>query len=348
MPARRLSPLVLAALVAVAACDHAHDDTPAMPRVVVMNQAGGTLSVVDTKAGRVARTIDLAAQGVAAGSKPHMLHVHGGLWFVSLIGANEVVALDTTGRIVRRATTPSPGMMTMAPDGRIAVSRSLTATNPPAAVAYLDPASMAVEERLVPAPHPHALGHAGAFVYTASLRAPTLLRLAADGTIHGQTVPGGDGQSLGHLAISPDGRTLALSAELTGNVHVYTLATDGTPLHDRTIAVGGRPWHLHFSPNGKTLYVPLFGANAVAVVDVASGTVTRTITGYGLAQPYTATVSDDGRWLVVTNVNGNRVYGATANGTLVVIDTETFQIVRTIEVGAGPTGATILGAMHMH
>ena len=348
MVSSRFAPLALAVLVSIAACDHSHDDTPPMPRVLVMNQNDGTLAIVDAQAGRVARTVDLATQGVAPGAKPHMAHVHDGTWVVALIGANEVVVMDTTGRILRRAATPSPGMIAMAPDGRWAVSRSLTATNPPSAIAYIDPATMAVEERLVGAPHPHALGHAGEFVYTASLRAPSLIRIAADGTVRSQTVPGGTSQALGHLAISPDGTRLALSAELTGQVHLYTLATDGTPLYDATLAVGSRPWHLHFAPDSKTLYVPLFGADAVAVVNVANRTVTRTITGFGLAQPYTATVSDDGRWLVVTNVNGNRAYSSRSNGTLVVIDTETFRIVRTVEVGVNPTGATILGSHHMH
>lgn len=348
MSSRRFAPLALVALVAVAACDHSHDDTPPMPRVLVMNQNDGTLAVVDAQAGRVARTVDLATQGVAAGAKPHMAHVHDGVWVVSLIGANEVVVMDTTGRILRRAATPSPGMIAMAPDGRWAVSRSLTATNPPSAIAYIDPATMAVEERLVGAPHPHAIGHAGDYVYTASLRAPSLIRIAADGTVRSQTVPGGTSQALGHLALSPDGRRLALSAELTGQVHLYTIGTDGTPLHDATLDVGSRPWHLHFSPDGKTLYVPLFGADAVAVVDVTRRTVTRTVTGYGLAQPYTAAVSDDGRWLYVTNVNGNHAYSTRSNGTLVVIDTQTFEVVRTVEVGVNPTGATVLGSMHMH
>lgn len=349
MPSRRFAPVALAAaLLSVAACDHGHDDTPAMPRVLVMNQTDGTLAVVDAQNGRVARTLDLATQGVVPGAKPHMAHVHGGEWVVSLIGANEVVVMDTTGRILRRAATPSPGMITMAPDGRWAVSRSLTATNPPASVAYIDPVTMAVEERLVGAPHPHALGHAAGTVYTASLRAPSLIRIAADGTVRTQTVPGGPSQALGHLAVSPDGTRLAISAELTGSVHLYTIATDGTPLFDATIAVGSRPWHLHFAPNSRTLYVPLFGADGVAVVDVPTRTVTRTVTGLGLAQPYTATVSDDGRWLYVTNVNGNHAYSPRSTGTLVVIDTESFEIVRTVEVGVNPTGATVLGSAHMH
>ncbi len=349
-PLRLAAPAALLATVALAACDHSHGDEDAPTRVLVMNQAEATLSIVDADAGTVVRTLDLTAQGVSPNARPHMAHEMGGTWAVSLIGADEVVVLDTTGRILRRASTPSPGMISMAADGRLVVSRSLTATNPPASLAFISPTTMAVEERLVGAPHPHALGRSGATVYTASLRAPTVLRIGADGEIRATTVPGGQGQGLGHLAVSPDGRRMAVSAELTGQVHLFTLATDGTPLHDAALDVGSRPWHLHFSPDSKTLYVPLFGADAVAVVDPATRIVRRRITGYGLAQPYTATVSDDGRWLYVTNVNGNSAYTPrrAGNGTLAVIDTRTNAIARVIEVGRGPTGATVLGSAHMH
>ncbi len=348
-----MSRLPLLALLALplAGCDHDHGGHGAAPnRVLVMNQTDATLSLVDADAGTVVRTIDLTAQGFAPTAKPHMALVQGNEWIVSLIGADAVVVMDTTGRVLRRATTPSPGMVSMAPDGRYVVSRSLTATNPPASLAFIDPATMAVEERLVGVPHPHALGRSATTVYTASLRAPNLLRIGADGETRGVTVPGGDGQALGHLAISPDGRRLAVSAELTGSVHLYTLATDGTPLYDGTMAVGQRPWHLHFSPDSKTLYVPLFGEDAVAFVDPAARIVRRKVSGYGIAEPYTALVSDDGKWLYVTNANGNNRYTGRRQGagTLAVIETATGTVARIVEVGRGPTGAALLGSTHVH
>jgi YVTN family beta-propeller protein len=106
------------------------------------------------------------------------------------------------------------------------------------------------------------------------------------------------GQAVGDaygVAVSGDGRYLAISG---GGTHeVLLFRQDLSPLpwrlgssrdlipaellkgdgRFRRVALGGRPTELAFAPDGKTLYVANYLADAVQVVDAASGTLSRTI-----------------------------------------------------------------------
>ncbi len=95
------------------------------------------------------------------------------------------------------------------------------------------------------------------------------------------------------VAIGRDGRNLAVSCGGTHEVmlfrtgprplpwraggsrdliHVDLLKNDG---RFRRIALGGRPTELAFAPDGKTLYVANYLADAVQVVDAETGTLVR-------------------------------------------------------------------------
>jgi YVTN family beta-propeller protein len=93
--------------------------------------------------------------------------------------------------------------------------------------------------------------------------------------------------------------------------------------------------------------VPNKASNTVSVVDLESRTVTATIEGEGLAQPHGAVLSPDGRYLFVSNNNRNGTYTPTGDnpdaGTITVIDTETNEITKVIEVGTYPSGIGTVG-----
>jgi YVTN family beta-propeller protein len=75
-----------------------------------------------------------------------------------------------------------------------------------------------------------------------------------------------------------------------------------------------------------------------------SRTVDAVIRGNGLAQPHGAALTEDGKYLYVTNNNLDGTYTPTGSssenpvGTVTVIDTETREIIKVIEVGNYPTG----------
>jgi YVTN family beta-propeller protein len=103
------------------------------------------------------------------------------------------------------------------------------------------------------------------------------------------------------LALSPDGKTVAVTAAGTHELLVLRLPLPffafGGPgdhvepelLRDtsrfRRIPLGGRPLAARFTPDGKRVVVANYLANALQVVDVASGKVARTVPLGGPAEP---------------------------------------------------------------
>jgi len=90
------------------------------------------------------------------------------------------------------------------------------------------------------------------------------------------------------------------------------------------------PIGLAFSPDGGTAYVTNLGTNSVGVIDVASARLVETIST-GDASPFVVRVSPDGEQLFVAT-NGNLV---------LVVNTATRQIIKSIEVGFAPNGFAV-------
>jgi YVTN family beta-propeller protein len=115
-----------------------------------------------------------------------------------------------------------------------------------------------------------------------------------------------------------------------------------------TIDVDPAPWHPVFTPDGRWIYVGNNWGNSVTVIDMERREVAKVIEGDGIAQPHGSAVSPDGRYVYISNRNLEMPEGhskalhryrprydlgdnATA-GTVVVIDTETQEIVKVIEI----------------
>jgi YVTN family beta-propeller protein len=76
--------------------------------------------------------------------------------------------------------------------------------------------------------------------------------------------------------------------------------------------------------------------------------VEATIHGDGLAQPHGAVLSANGKYLFVSNNNREGTYEPSGdNGTVTVINTETKEIEKIIEVGAYPTGVGTFGGQQV-
>jgi YVTN family beta-propeller protein len=364
-PLRTLRALALILLAAAAGCAApAQSGADAQPTpaaaaghlLYVCNQNDASVSIIDMTTNRVVRTVDLTALGFSANAKPHHVAVEpdGSYWHVTLIGDGRIVKLDSRDRMVGQVPFETPGMLALHPtEDLLFVGRSMTAVNPPQRIGVLRRSDMLLDELAVFFPRPHALAlePRSGTIYTASLAVNQLAAVDAAEEVVKLLDVEGPAHALMQFAVSPDGSTLVVSAELSHKVLVFDITDRMAPRRTATIDVGPQPFDPIFTPDGRWVYLGNKAANTVTVIDMNSRTVASVISGRGLAQPHGIAVSPDGRHVYISNNNlgqahdmaaGHEAHAAPAapagRGTVVVIDTATREIVEVIEVGHNASG----------
>jgi DNA-binding beta-propeller fold protein YncE len=300
----------------------------------------------------VIETVDLQALGFSENAKPHhaVAEPDGSFWYLSMIAENTVLKLTPDNEIVGRIEMETPGMLAVQPGGNLLfVGRSMSAVNPPKSLGVVNRSDMSSEmvETFFPRPHALIASPDGARAYVASLASNQLLAMDASTREIELTRLGGATQTLVQFAATSDGTTLIGGGQVTGQLLFFDASNPAEIAVTDTLDIGAMPWHPVISPDGATAYVPVKGANAVAVIDMATREEVGRITGNGLAQPHGSALSPDGRYLFVTNNNKNGDYTPTGDdpksGTVVVIDTESREIVSVLETGRNPTGIGTFG-----
>jgi len=313
-------------------------------------QDDASIAIVDMDAVEVVSVIRLPELGFRPRAAPHDVAVaaDGENWYVSLVGEHQVLKLDAGNEVVGTFEMESPGMLGLSPLGdRLAVSRSMSATNPPRLLGLAHTAEMEAEELDVFFPRPHAVAFSpdGRFAYTASLGVNQLASIdLASLTVELLEVPGPQ-HALVQLALSPDGEVLVASGELSGELLVFSLDDPARPELVTAIALGPRPFDPVFAPDGQTVWVPIKGRDEVAVVETDDWTVVDRVLGGGLGQPHAIAFSPDGgRAFVSNNVpppgepSSTSSAGSPPKARLVVIDTTTREIEASLELGPNLTG----------
>lgn len=339
---------------------------PQGPKLYIVNQSGASITVVDQTRLVVDTVLDLKTLGFTGNAKPHHVVVEkdGAFWYVSLIGDGRVVKFDRNNKVVGQVRMETPGLLAIDPKhDSLYVGRSMTAVNPPKSLAVIKRSDFTmVEEQEIQLSRPHALlaSHDGKWVHTASLAENRIASVeTATGRVTLTTIPGVP-RSLVQFAQSPDGKTMVVGGELSNTLLVFDLtkAPPFTPVAE--IPLAGKPWDPMFSYDGKTLFVTLFGGNGVAIVDMKKRKVMRTVTG-DLAQPYDLILRKDGKYLFVVNQNTGAVKpGESAHdhmpgmagmpnmnpsdGWLSIIDVKKGKVIKSLMLGAGPTGMGAAGA----
>ncbi len=316
----------------------------------VCNQEDATVSIIDTERNIVIRLVDLTDYGLSSGSKPHHVAVEpdGSYWYVSLIGDNRVVKFDAEHRMVGMFVFETPGMLALDPASDwLYVGRSLSALNPPASIGKIRRTDMTGELIPIVFPRPHALTTSpdGRFVYTASLGQNQLITFDVAGDNVVFTAVDGPLRSFVQHAVSPDGALLAGTAQLTNEILFFDLTQPAQPVWSWSIAVNAAPWHPVFTRDGRFVFAGNKDANTVSRVSVANRRVEAIIVHEGIADPHGAALSPDGSTLYISNRNTSGSYvprhdlGDNADdGTVVVIDVATGEVLKVLEVGRFTAG----------
>ena len=165
----------------------------------------------------------------------------------------------------------------------------------------------------------------GTFVYVTDPAAGTVLRVdtRSDKVTATIRVPQGPPQL---LSFSPDGRRAFVSVfdrQYRANYVVYIDTSTDTVT--KAVAVDPGPYAVSPSPDGRTLYVPLYLQAHLDVVDIASGRMVRRIPAP--PNPHWLAYSPDGGFGYVTDHFSDVVS---------VLDLAADRIVATIPAGDGP------------
>ena len=319
------------------------------PLLYAANQDEALISVIDMERNLVIRTVDLTELGFSENAKPHHIAVEpgGAHWYVSLIGENRILKFDRENNLVGQVEFEVPGMMVVdSSSGRLLVGRSMSAVNPPRSIGIIDRDSLRLSEMDVFFPRPHAIAVAptGEHVYSASLAENRIATVDLAAERAELSSMEGPLNTLVQFAVAPDGEQMAAGGQMSGRFFFFD--TGGpTPTVTDTLALGGQPWHPVYTPDGRRVYVPRKTANEVSVLDAENPAVEAVVSGRGLAEPHGSAVRPDGRYVYVSNNNRKGTYtprydlpGNENAGTVAVIDTQTNEIVKVIEIENYPTG----------
>lgn len=319
----------------------------------VCNQGSAVISVIDMEHNVVIRTVDLQDFGYSVNARPHHIAVapDGSYWYVSLIGENTVLKLNRDNEIIGRIPFEVPGMLALdAAEEFLYVGRSMSAVNPPHRIGVIDNEELELEEIDVFFPRPHALDITpdGRHLYVASLGVNQMASINTETfEIELMDLPGGrrhEHHMPMQFEVAPDGRRMIVGGEMSGELLIFDLNDPMKPAIVEVLELGGSPWNPAYSPDGRIAYVPLKRANAVVVINMVEQVQTATVTGPGLAEPDGSAVRPDGRYVYVTNSNLDGSFqprydfGGDPSGTVVVIDAESHDIVKVLEIENNPTG----------
>jgi YVTN family beta-propeller protein len=334
--------LALGSLVSVAALPPKPGVVVAY-RVLVTNERGGTLSVIDGASRKVIATVPLGKRPRGLKTSPD-----GKLLYVALSGS------PIAGPGVDESKLPLPDK---GADG----------------IGIVDLSTLKLVKVLrgVSDPEQLAVSRDGKRLYVASEDTGQGIVLdSADGHVIAKLPVGGEPEG---VTLSPDGRHVYMSSEEQHHIAVIDTATNKVVA---TLEVGQRPRFTEFSDDGALAFVSGENDGSITVVDARALKVLRTIKLQGaLTRPVGMVVSHDGKrlyavtgrgrnlldidiatgqvlrtvevgprpWGVGLSPSGDVLY--TANGSsndVAVVEASSFRVLARIPVGDAPWGAIIV------
>jgi YVTN family beta-propeller protein len=321
-------------------------------RVYVCNQSSDAVSVIDGDAKVVSALIDV--DFLQTPDQPHMVKERDGFIYVTLISTAKLLKIRTSDYTLVGEVSgiTKAGMIHISPDGTKAyVSRSSTSDPVFNKIFVINITNMTViKELLLPAigvPHGIALTHDGTILYVANLTADRISIVDAvnDEFVEDIVLP--QGTEPMQASVSPDGKYLYISARGTNMLMVIDTETKAVVAE---IPVAAGPMHIAVSSDGNKIYIPSMMGNVVNVVtkNGSSWSKTNEISHPGFNMMQGTDLTDDDRYLYVSSRNTNglfktqfQVTGEGPSGTIGIIDTQTEQVIKLIEVEEFAAGLTV-------
>lgn len=316
---------------AMAADSSAADSPPASPRglLVVCNKYDRTLGVVDPEAGKQIAVIPLSGvTGHEVAASPD-----GTTAYVPIYGSGGVGRPGTDGRtmdVIDLATKKRlsildfgrpvrPHDAKFGPDGLLYVTTELTNT-----VDVIDPKTMTIVAKIStgqPESHMIAITRNGKRAYTSNAHAGTVSVL--DLVMR---------QPIAQIPISPYAQRISLSLDdklaFTADQTAPRLAVIDTATNEikTWVELPGRGYGTAPTPDGLWLLIAMPEANQVAVLDLQTMKVARTID-----------VAADPQ-LVRVRPDGGVAFVSAHTGKVSVVNLKTWEVEKIIEVGNGADG----------
>jgi DNA-binding beta-propeller fold protein YncE len=281
---------------------------PPGPRIYVPNQDDATISIIDGRTRKLIETLDLRKFGMHDNAKPHHVQVErdGSAWYVTLIGEGKVLKFDRDNKLLGSVDMKVPGLITLNPTKDLMyVARSMSAVNPPQSMAIIRRSDMKLIdeiELLFPRPHGILAHPSGRRIYVTSLGTNQIASTASDGSdVQLIDLPGQAAHSLVQAAVSPNGRWLVVTGELTGKLVVFDLTNPAKPKLAHEIEVGAGAFEPVFTGGGQWVFVTTRMVNKVAVVNTKTWKVVDTITDSSFVLPHGIGMSADGKYVLIGN-----------------------------------------------
>src|SRR6056297_2686010 len=282
--------------------------------IYVCNQGSASITVIDAETQSITDTIDLQELGFTSNAKPHhaVAESDGSFRYVTLIGENRDLKFNRENELIAQAELEVPGLMSLHPqEDLLYVGRSMSAVNPPQSYGVVNRSDMSVSDEIdIFFNRPHALTTTpdGQWSFVGSLSSNQILSINTDEDESSLTTVDGDTHVFVNFSIHPDGNTMVATGQVSGELLVFDISDPMNPAVTDVIETGAMPWHPVFSPDGHYVYFGNKGSHSVSIINMETRMVEETIKGDGLAQPHGAVLSQDGKYLFITNNNLDGTY----------------------------------------
>ncbi len=285
----------------------------------------GRLYVADLRSSDVhsfdlAQGRELSRQAVA--EDPHELTFAAGSAWTSNYRSTAVTRLIAGDSATEQLPVPGePHGLAVVADGRIAVTQGRAGE-----VALLDPQSGDVTAEVAVGGEPHMAAAQGDRLYVVEAAGNQLVEIDPQSASVTRRVP--VGMVPESLAVSPDGRTIAVANSRARSVSLIDVASF---TQRSLLMVPGAPVRVAYSPDGRTLAVSLQDQERVALLDAATGRQ-QALVHVGVL-PDGLAFSADGAFLYVA---------LTGDHAVAVLRLHDRRITHRIQVGDGPSGLLLV------